>query len=31
MRRSFSKDGKERADYEKALPDLIKFYSAIRK
>jgi len=25
------KDGKDRADYEKALPDLIKFYSAIRK
>ena len=25
------KEGKERADYEKALPDLIKFYSAVRK
>ena len=25
------KDGHGRADYEKALPDLIKFYSAIRK
>ncbi len=25
------KQGKERADYEKALPDLLKFYSAIRK
>ena len=24
------KDGKERADYEKALPDLIKFYSYLR-
>ena len=25
------KEGKERSDYEKALPDLIKFYSAMRK
>jgi hypothetical protein len=25
------KEGKERADYEKALPDLIKFYGALRK
>ena len=25
------KEGKERSDYEKALPDLIKFYSAVRK
>src|SRR2546423_513984 len=25
------KEGKEPADYEKALPDLIKFYSAVRK
>ncbi|SRR6266545_1933955 len=25
------KDGKQRADYEKALPDLIKFYEAVRK
>jgi hypothetical protein len=25
------KQGKSRADYEKALPDLVKFYSAIRK
>jgi len=25
------KRGKERADYEKALPDLIKFYEAVRK
>src|SRR5437867_487477 len=25
------KDGKERSDYEKALPDLVKFYSEIRK
>jgi len=25
------KEGKERADYEKALPDLIMFYSAVRK
>src|SRR5207302_4023233 len=25
------KDGKERADYEKALPDLVKFYAALRK
>jgi len=25
------KDGKERSDYEKALPDLLKFYGAIRK
>ena len=25
------KDGHERSDYEKALPDLIKFYSAIRR
>ena len=24
------KDGKERSDYEKALPDLVKFYTAIR-
>jgi hypothetical protein len=25
------KDGHERSDYEKALPDLIKFYSAVRR
>ena len=25
------KEGKQRSDYEKALPDLIKFYSAVRK
>ena len=25
------KDGKQRADYEKALPDLVKFYSAVRR
>ena len=25
------KEGKKRSDYEKALPDLIKFYSAVRK
>jgi hypothetical protein len=25
------KDGKDRSDYEKALPDLLKFYGAIRK
>jgi hypothetical protein len=25
------KDGKQRSDYEKALPDLVKFYTAIRK
>ncbi|MFN2577543.1 MAG: hypothetical protein ABR607_07615 [Pyrinomonadaceae bacterium] len=25
------KEGKERSDYEKALPDLINFYSAVRK
>src|SRR6266568_6934545 len=25
------KDGKQRSDYEKALPDLIKFYGALRK
>ena len=25
------KDGKQRADYEKALPDLVKFYTAVRK
>ncbi len=25
------KDGKQQADYEKALPDLIKFYEAVRK
>jgi hypothetical protein len=25
------KDGKQRADYEKALPDLLKFYEAVRK
>src|SRR5213593_2643788 len=25
------KDGKERSDYEKALPDLVKFYTAVRK
>src|SRR5437588_7049372 len=25
------KDGKERADYEKALPDLVKFYAALRQ
>ena len=25
------KDGKDRSDYEKALPDLVKFYTAIRK
>jgi len=25
------KDGKQRSDYEKALPDLIKFYNALRK
>jgi hypothetical protein len=25
------KDGKQRADYEEALPDLIKFYEAVRK
>src|SRR5439155_880956 len=25
------KQGKQRADYEKALPDLLKFYSEIRK
>src|SRR5437660_11897287 len=25
------KDGKERPDYEKALPDLVKFYTAVRK
>src|SRR5437899_2971366 len=25
------KDGKERSDYEKALPDLVKFYTAVRE
>lgn len=25
------KDGKQRSDYEKALPDLVRFYAAIRK
>lgn len=25
------KDGKQRSDYEKALPDLVKFYAAVRK
>jgi hypothetical protein len=25
------KDGKQRSDYEKALPDLVKFYQAIRE
>src|SRR5437016_12060280 len=25
------KDGKERSDYEKALPDLVKFYQSIRE
>jgi hypothetical protein len=27
----FKDGGKERSDYEKALPDLLKFYGAIRK
>ena len=27
----FRKNGKQRSDYEKALPDLLKFYQSIRK